>query len=81
MSLVALITSLFSGIEFPVVFPDSAERILACLKYSQTAPLQLPSMFMLCFLPLLALVSRSTRLRQLLITAASVLLYYQLSGS
>ena len=50
MSLVALITSLFSGIEFPVVFPDSAERILACLKYSQTAHLQLPSMFMLCFL-------------------------------
>ena len=85
MSLVALITSLFSGIEFPVVFPDSAERILACLKYSQTAPLQLPSVFMLCFLlcflPLLALVSRSTGLRKLLIAAASVWLYYKLSGS
>ena len=85
MSLVALITSLFSGIEFPVVFPDSAERILACLKYSQTAPLQLPSMFMLCcllcFLPLLALVSHSTGLRKLLIAAASVWLYYKLSGS
>lgn len=78
------IDSFIHGIEWPVIDPDFLSVLLDSLKYDPASPLQLPSVFMLTFLPLFfivyALSAKNYRLKKAVVIIASLYLYYKLSG-